>query len=413
MNLTITATASGNPTPTPAPSTATLTNGDFLIGANPLAPLTGDGIDEETTWTFDFTGDPSFPFFSSSLPLTSALLTLTLTPGDVLINTDVVLIEGLAQITTSKIQTLPVGLTSTIYLQLLDFYSSADILRVFTGNADKIPMRYGKNAIISSAQLELTQQVPACQYAVKFVCGKSDGEVVAPGNYFTAINVHNPTYQEIRFRKKVIVARRAVVGSEAEEERPEPGRPPKFINANLGPDQAFEIDCPDIRHILDGPEADAPFLKGFVVIETDIELDVVAVYTAAGAAGQVETLHIERVSPRCREVGLPDLVPVPDPKLGFCRRDEQGHLIVTVKNQGTVMAGPSVTVVDFFAYGSAPPMPTPPLAPGASVDLLFLIPTSPKNCFDPNCEFRITVDAMNQVVESNEANNIASDTCIG
>jgi subtilase family serine protease len=82
------------------------------------------------------------------------------------------------------------------------------------------------------------------------------------------------------------------------------------------------------------------------------------------------------------------------------------------KNQGTVVAGPSVTVVDFFAYGKFS-MPTPPLAPGASVDLFFLIPTSPKNCFDPDCEFRITVDAMNQVVESNEANNIASGTCLG
>ncbi len=401
MNLTITATASGSLTPPTAPPTDTVTNGDFLIGANPLAPLTGDGVDEETTWTFDFTGDPSFPFFSSSLPLTSALLTLTLTPRDVLITTDVVLIEGLAQIKTPVIQSLPVDRTSTIHLQLLDFYSSAAILGVFTANASKIPMRYGDDAIISSAKLELTQQVLAFQYAVKFVCGKSDGEVVAPGTYFTAINVHNPTYQAIGFRKKIAVA--------LPSEHPGPVSEPVY--AKLGPDQAFEIDCPDIRKIL-GPKAEGPFLKGFVVIESDIELDVVAVYTAAGADGQVETLEIERVSPRRREVGLPDLVPVPDPKLGFCRRDDQGHLIVTVKNQGTVVAGPSVTVVDFFAYGTVS-MPTPPLAPGASVDLFFLIPTSPKNCFDPDCEFRITVDAMNQVVESNEANNIASGTCLG
>ena len=31
------------------------------------------------------------------------------------------------------------------------------------------------------------------QYAVKFVRGKSAGPVVAPGTYFTAINLHNPT----------------------------------------------------------------------------------------------------------------------------------------------------------------------------------------------------------------------------
>ena len=44
------------------------------------------------------------------------------------------------------------------------------------------------------------------QYAVKFVCGKSDGEVVAPGKYWTAINVHNPTERVIKFRKKIVVA---------------------------------------------------------------------------------------------------------------------------------------------------------------------------------------------------------------
>ena len=41
-----------------------------------------------------------------------------------------------------------------------------------------------------------------------------------------------------------------------------------------------------------------PLLKGFVVIESDVELDVVAVYTAAGDSGQVQTLHMERVPPR-------------------------------------------------------------------------------------------------------------------
>jgi hypothetical protein len=236
------------------------------------------------------------------------------------------------------------------------------------------------------------------QYAVKFVCGKSDGEVLAPGVYYTAINVHNPTYQDIAFRKKVAIA---LPGEKA-------GHVSKFFDAKLGPDEALEIDCPDIRR---HAETDADFLKGFVVIESDVELDIVAVYTAAGATGQVETFHTERVAPRRHEVGLPDLVPVPDPQpgVGFCRRDERGNLIVTVSNQGTSGAGPSVTTVDFGSFGTVS-MPTPPLAPGASVDLLFSIPSG---CFNPDCEFRIIVDANNQVVESNEANNFASGTCMG
>jgi hypothetical protein len=34
------------------------------------------------------------------------------------------------------------------------------------------------------------------QYAARFVCGKSAGQVVAPGVYSTAVNVHNPTYSD-------------------------------------------------------------------------------------------------------------------------------------------------------------------------------------------------------------------------
>lgn len=239
------------------------------------------------------------------------------------------------------------------------------------------------------------------EYAAKFVCGKSDGTVVAPGEYWTAINVHNPTTVPISFRKKFAIA--------LPHERPGPVSP--FFDAKLGPDEALEIDREDIfGHIFGNTEYRADFLKGFVVIQSDIELDVVAVYTAAGEDGQVETFHTERVSPRRQQVGLPDLIPVPDETGLFCRRTEDGMgLIVTVRNQGTAGAGPSTTEVDFLNYGTVQ-QPTPALAAGASVDLTFPIPFG---CFDPDCEFRITVDVNNQVVESNEGNNFASGTCLG
>jgi hypothetical protein len=128
------------------------------------------------------------------------------------------------------------------------------------------------------------------QYAVKFVCGRSAGAVVAPGVYWTAINVHNPTDADVTFRKKVAIA----LPHET------PGRVSPFTDAKLGPDEALEIDCEDIHRLADDP---ADFLKGFVVIESKVELDVVAVYTAAGATDQIETLHTERVAPRRRAVG--------------------------------------------------------------------------------------------------------------
>ncbi len=128
------------------------------------------------------------------------------------------------------------------------------------------------------------------QYAVKFVCGRSAGDVLAPGAYWTAINVHNPTDTDVGFREKVAVA----LPHET------PGRVSPFTDAKLGPDEALEIDCEDIRRLANSP---TNFVKGFVVIESKFELDVVAVYTAAGATDQIETLYIERVAPRRRVVG--------------------------------------------------------------------------------------------------------------
>jgi hypothetical protein len=121
------------------------------------------------------------------------------------------------------------------------------------------------------------------QYAAKVVCGKSAGDVAARGVYFTAINVHNPNRTTVRLRWKVAVAR---PGAKA-------GPVSTFFEARLGPDEALEIDCPDIMK-----RARARgFLKGFV-IESGLELDIVAVYTAGTERGQVATLHTERLPTR-------------------------------------------------------------------------------------------------------------------
>ncbi len=408
MDITITATASGNPIPRIAPFPEQLRNGDFLISPHGgctagSCPDTGDGIDEDTSWTFDFNGDPSFPFFSPLAPLSSALLTLTLAPKDGLIKTDFVRIETLSRIEDPAIRTLSVGVTRTIDLELLRFYSSEDILGILSGSGT-IPMFYADDAIVFFAQLKLTQKAPALQYSAKFICGKSDGEIMAPGVYFTAINVHNPTYKTIEFRKKIAIA---LPGEK-------PGRISKFFNAKLGPDQAFEIDCPDIRKLIGSQE---DFLKGFVVIESEVELDVVGVYTAAGNDQQVKSLHIEHIFPRrrevkCPEVKLPDLVPVPDPQpgIGFCKLDDQNRLIVTVKNQGNADAPASTTKVEFLS-GGVVEIPTPAIPAGGSVDLGPI--SFPTGCFVPDCPFRITVDSKNEVIESNKANNSASGFCLG
>ncbi|HEY6249276.1 MAG TPA: hypothetical protein VI685_04910, partial [Candidatus Angelobacter sp.] len=131
-------------------------------------------------------------------------------------------------------------------------------------------------------QKKKQQRQQKFEYAVKFVCGTPEFPVVAPGQYFTAINVHNPGVLPALFLKKIAVA--------LPGERPGPVS--RFFPAQLRPDEALEIDCPDIlKHA-----HTAGFLKGFVVIETLSELDVVAVYSAGHP--RVETLDVERVRPR-------------------------------------------------------------------------------------------------------------------
>jgi len=260
-------------------------------------------------------------------------------------------------------------------------------------------------AVLTFTSAALAQQQPILEYAVKFVCGRSPvaaSAVLAPGQYFTAINVHNPGDRPVAFRKKFAAA--------LPLERVGPISP--FIDTRLGPDEAFEIDCADILRAF-RPPALGPLMKGFAVLQlfdSTAALDVVAVYTAAGSTGRVETMDVERVPARRRTVGpppgLPDLVPVPD----SCVRDSAGNLLVMVRNQGTALAGASITTVTFSPGGTVS-IPTPPIPPSGSV-VLGPIPI-PAACFNPDCEFRITADATGLVAESNEANNSATGRCLG
>ena len=100
------------------------------------------------------------------------------------------------------------------------------------------------------------------QYAAKFVCGTS-GEnplQVVKGTYATAMNVHNPSLNlDVTFIKKIAVA--------FPEQRVGPVSP--FVLATLGPDQAFEVDCPEIVRMAASTGTPLPiFLKGFFVILT-------------------------------------------------------------------------------------------------------------------------------------------------
>jgi len=157
----------------------------------------------------------------------------------------------------------------------------------------------------------------ALQYAAKFLCGRRELEgpktpgrpygtaaadkdedqdderrsrnagQVAQGTYYTAVNVHNPTERRAFMRVKFALAADG-----------KPGKISRFFDIALGPDEAISIDCAQIVHLL---ESKYGFIDGFAVIESDVELDVVAVYSAAGKDGSVQTLDTERVPARLQQ----------------------------------------------------------------------------------------------------------------
>ncbi len=133
------------------------------------------------------------------------------------------------------------------------------------------------------------------------------------------------------------------------------------------------------------------------------------------------TLAVTIIVAGCASGGpMPDLVPLPiNPDIGpvgFCQRSAD-QFTVTVKNQGGVEASVSIVQVEFLPGGSRTadlfgPGPGGSLPPGIAWDVQFLDPPL-GSCFNPDCDFRITVDSANQVSESNETNNVVNGRCIG
>ncbi|NES39899.1 hypothetical protein [Moorena sp. SIO2C4] len=158
--LDFTAEAIGSSTPATIlnPSIGqTLQNGDFTIERTGGNTILGNGIDEDTSWSFDFSD-----LATSINDLLQAKLILDLTPNNALITTDVFGIIGLDTITIDLIRNLPVRTKQSVSLDLLEFYDSGEIEDVFNANSGKIPVFYGDDAIVSRAELSLStgERVP-------------------------------------------------------------------------------------------------------------------------------------------------------------------------------------------------------------------------------------------------------------
>jgi hypothetical protein len=115
----------------------------------------------------------------------------------------------------------------------------------------------------------------------------------------------------------------------------------------------------------------------------------------------------------------PDLVPANAPgNPTFCERDEAGDLRIYVKNQGDADAPSSEVEVQFFNVqpGVSPKVRaqggTGPLAAGETSTAVISVEI-PEDCFNPDCDFEISVDIVNEVKETDEQNNSVQGACIG
>ena len=155
----------------------------------------------------------------------------------------------------------------------------------------------GLGFFVGPKELPNTRRL-SLQYAAKFICGFQpvkptkqsyyggwSGQQLAAGSYYTVVNIHNPTDKPAVIRFKFATA---LPGGK-------PGPISRFFDAKLKPDEVISIDCSQLFGFLQGK---ASFADGFAVIESEVELDVVAVYTAAGLLGKAESLTIERIPAR-------------------------------------------------------------------------------------------------------------------
>lgn len=143
----------------------------------------------------------------------------------------------------------------------------------------------------SKAQLSL--HLYKYQYAAKFACGPVtaiNSTLFEPGHYRTVVNVHNPSRQSVPFVYKAALAGLHVDGSIS-----------PFLNDQTAPDAAQAFDCARFYTLLNLPVMVNP-IDGFLVIETDVQLDVVGYYTVStvqpGTSLTHTSIDVEKYPPR-------------------------------------------------------------------------------------------------------------------
>ena len=147
--------------PPTAPISESVANGDFFITGGTRGGAIGNGGDESTLWAMNFRKDRKvYNAFRKHHPTTlnSATLKLRLTPKTSGIHTDAVKIFGLDWIDLDlNSNSNPMGVTTAIKIDLLNYYTDVEILDALTRNRTTgvLFMIYQDDAIVSYAEIVL------------------------------------------------------------------------------------------------------------------------------------------------------------------------------------------------------------------------------------------------------------------
>ena len=264
----------------------------------------------------------------------------------------------------------------------------------------------------------------ARQYAAKIVCGiQAEPEELrlARGAYATTINIHNPHALDVTLTKKL-----ALTFPPKEQL---PGEILPIGEDRLRSDEALKTDCEDLRRTLFGGTFPAPYIEGFVVVESRHSLDVTAVYSTAaldprGRPTTHSAIDVERVAERVLE-DVPgeesDCADLTVRSIGRPRVDCPGGagtcttaVEIDLANVGSADAGPFDVRVVLDPAASVVVDQTVPGGLGAGAGMSLPLVTPPGGgCFDPDCTICVTVDSQDEVRECDETDNRLCETTPG
>ena len=141
-------------------------------------------------------------------------------------------------------------------------------------------------------------------YAAQFTCGLDPAGKFArivPGQYATAVNVHNPSGRDVVVRQRLALTFPDAQFGSARE----PGLVSDWLTSDVGQGEAIEIDCGEVPSEFFPGDVFPPYIQGFLVIESASPRDVTAVYTAASVdeTGEMEVRSIDVESVPERRLG--------------------------------------------------------------------------------------------------------------